>query len=306
MRDGIQGLGWFVRRTDEPLSLADFYMTALGLPELRRWDVAGEEGAMLYAGDVGVFEINIIGKGGIRPLSDVTPQTAPCTPVFRAHGIGSVSDRCLALGATFAGETEEGPEAEARTFWLKDPQGHLFALREATTDTGLIPDSLAADAWQDSSAEPPSFGLPDGGVQDLAGIRLVVKDPLATASFYMDAVGLDLLEQTKSGRVTLYLGSTAYLELLPGDIAPEEPEDRTMVADAFVLRVYDYLGLRASMATSGVRTTDTLERAGGFMDMVLDPAGHLFGFQERIAPNPEIPTSNLAEDTYARTRWLED
>jgi len=79
-----------------------------------------------------------------------------------------------------------------------------------------------------------------------------------------------------------------------------------MVPDSFVFRVYDYLGLRASMATNEAKTVDTLERAGGFLDMVLDPAGHLFGFQERIAPNPDIPTSNLAEDIYARTRWLED
>ena len=305
MRDGIQGLGWFVRRTDDPLALADFYISALGLPELRRWDVTGEEGAMLYAGDVGVLEINIIGKGGVRPLSDSTPETAPCTPIFRCHGVASVSDHCLVQGATLIGESEAGPEADGRTLWMKDPQGHIFGLREATSETGLTPDSLASDVWADGNAEPPPFGLPSGGVQDMAGVRLVVPDVHQAARFYLENVGLDLLAEHKSGRVVLYLGSTAFLELLPGEQTPDEPEDRTKVTDAFILRVYDYLGLRASMASAEAKTVETLERAGGFTDMVLDPSGHLFGFQERIAPDPDIPTSNLAEDIFARTRWLE-
>jgi len=305
MRDGIQGLGWFVRRTEQPLNLTAFYRDALGLVELRRWEVEGEEGAMLYAGDVGVFEINTIGKGGARPLGSETPETAPCTPVFRVHGAGSVADRLTAAGATIERDDRDAAEGFTKTLWLKDIGGHLMGLREADPDSGLTSDSLAADAWSTRETDAPPFGLPANGVQDIAAVRLTVPDVPETARFYMDAVGLDLLTETKDGGAILYLGSTAVLELTKGKEAPNPPEDRTMAADAFVLRTYDYIGLRASMASHGAKVINTLERAGGNMDMVLDPAGHLFGFQERIPPDPEIPTSNLVEDVYARERWTD-
>ena len=34
----IQGLGWIVRRSDDPIITGEFYTKILGLPELRRRD----------------------------------------------------------------------------------------------------------------------------------------------------------------------------------------------------------------------------------------------------------------------------
>ena len=48
----VQGLGWFVRRTADPIALGRFYERALGLPRLRSWESDGHAGAMYWAGEV--------------------------------------------------------------------------------------------------------------------------------------------------------------------------------------------------------------------------------------------------------------
>ena len=100
------------------------------------------------------------------------------------------------------------------------------------------------------------------------------------------------------------MGGGGILELKPGGVRRTAPHDRVEVTDAWILRVYDYVALKAHLAVNRVHLVNAVELAGGWLDYYLDPEGHLFGFQERKAPDPAIPNSNLIEDKAARERWL--
>jgi hypothetical protein len=78
--------------------------------------------------------------------------------------------------------------------------------------------------------------------------------------------------------------------LWPGGARHSPPKDRVDITDVWILRVYDYVAMKAHMPFNRVHQVNTLEMAGGWLDCYADPEGHLFGFQERKAQTPNLPT----------------
>jgi catechol 2,3-dioxygenase-like lactoylglutathione lyase family enzyme len=296
MRDGIQGLGWFVRRTSEAAALGRFYRDALGLPVLRQWDTPENAGTMFYTGDVAAFEIN---QGGQPPVSD--PTQAECLPIFRVRDAKAVLTQALAAGAQAAGEEMQG---NMRTTFLRDRAGNLFGLRSANDASSLAPDLEAARRWAAGDFGLPGLPSLPESIQDLGTVRLRVEDPAAMAAFYAEMLGLDHLGPAPGGGEVLHLGGTGLLELKPGGTRRSAPKDRVEITDVWILRIYDYLAMKAHLAVNRVHHVNAMELAGGWLDYYADLEGHLFGFQERKAPDPHIPNSNLIEDAAARRRWL--
>lgn len=291
----IQGLGWFVRRTAEATALARFYRDALQLPLLRSWEGEGGAGAMMYAGGVTVFEVN---TGGQPPPAD--PTHARCTPIFRVRDLVTVRSQSQKAGAWVVGEN---PSPVGHTVFLSDPKGYVFGLRAADDAVALAQDSdaalhRAAGEGSLSSLEP----MPDA-ILDLGAVRLKVEDPVALSAFYADMFGFAVLGECTPAGARLHLGNTGALELIPGGSRSAPPKDRIDVTDVWILRVYDYVGLKAHMAVNGVHMVNRLELPGGWIDYYADPEGHVFGIQERKAPDPSVPNTLLAEDIAARKRW---
>jgi predicted enzyme related to lactoylglutathione lyase len=296
MHDSIQGLGWFVRRTSNTAAVGRFYRDALGLPVLRQWDAAESAGYMFYAGDVAAFEIN---RGGQPPISD--PAQAECTPIFRTRDSDTALKQALAVGGKVV---DDSVAKNIRTVLISDVDGHLFGLRQADDVSQFPPDKEAARRW--AAGERGLAGLaalPDC-IQDLGTVRLRVEDPAAMATFYTEMLGLDLLGHFVGGGIALHVGGTGILELVPGGTRHSPPKDRVDVTDVWILRVYDYVAMKAHFAVNRVHQVNALELAGGWLDYYTDPEGHLFGFQERKAPDPAILNSNLIEDKAARQKWL--
>jgi predicted enzyme related to lactoylglutathione lyase len=293
VHESIQGLGWFVRRTSDAGALGRFYRAALGLPVLRAWDGPDGAGTMFYAGDVAVFEIN---RGGQVP---VDPAQAECTPVFRARDLDTALRQAVDAGAHVVDQHKS-----TGAVYLTDVLGHVFGLRPPDDAAQHAPDAEAARRWSTDDRGLAGLAPLPAAIQDLGWVRLRVEDPAALAVFYRDMVGLDILGETPEGGALLHLGGTGCLELAPGGARRPPPKDRIDITDVWILRIYDYVAMKAHLAVNRVPLVNELELAGGWLDYYLDPEGHLFGIQERKAPDPAVPNSNLAEDAAARRRWL--
>jgi predicted enzyme related to lactoylglutathione lyase len=295
VRESVQGLGWFVRRAAHPIPVGRFYRDSLALPVLRQWEQPDNAGLMLYAGDVAAFEIN---RGGQPPITD--PRLAECTPIFRSRDIDTSLRRAAAGGARVV-QQESGPGAA--TVLLSDPTGYVFGIQQAHMHGALAPDVEAERRWKSAERGLDGVGAMPGDLQDIARVRLRVEDPLALLVFYNEMLGLDILgESTREGAL-LHMGGTCALELLPGGARRPPPKDRIAVTDVWILRVYDYVGLKAHFAVNRIHNVNTVQMIGGWLDYYVDPEGHLFGFQERKPSDPAVPNTNLVEDVAARRRW---
>ncbi|MBL8628845.1 MAG: VOC family protein [Rhodospirillaceae bacterium] len=295
MRDGIQGLGWFVRRTPNAEALARFYRDALQLPVLRSWDRFEGAGTMFYAGDVGTFEINAGGKSAIAD-----PNFAECTPIFRARDVATTEHDILNAGGHAVGA--EKTERHVTHFYT-DPQGHVFGLRTADDASDFAPDVEAAKRWAAGERGTPILQSLPETLQDLGTIRLRVEDPVAMAAFYAGMLGLDVLGTPAPDVAHLHLGGTGLLELKSGGARRNPPQDRIDVTDVWILRVYDLISLKAHLAVNNVHEVNAIELPGGWICYYADPEGHVFGFQQRKLPDPNVPTTNLREDLAARKKW---
>ncbi len=295
MRESIQGLGWFVRRTPEPEVLGRFYREALQLPVLRSWERHEGAGTMFYTGDVSTLEIN---TGGQPPVTD--PLFAECTPIFRARDVEAAEADILKAGAHPVGA--EKTEHHVTHFYT-DIKGHVFGLRTANDASEFAPDVEAAKRWAAGERGHDMLQPLPETLQDLGIIRLRVEDPVAMSAFYAEMLGLDVLGEPASDLAQLYLGGTGILELKSGGTRRNPPQDRVDVTDVWILRVYDIISMKAHLAVNNVHQVNAIELSGGWLEYYTDPEGHLFGFQERKVPNPDIPNTNLREDLAARKRW---
>ena len=81
-------------------------------------------------------------------------------------------------------------------------------------------------------------------------------------------------------------------------------EDATMVP---VFRLYGYDTYVEIMKDNQVPCLQEVELTGGRLWYGWDPAGQLFGFQERKPPDPDPDkwTTRLPEDLMARQLWKE-
>ncbi|MSO96695.1 MAG: VOC family protein [Rhodospirillaceae bacterium] len=295
MQGSVQGLGWFVRRTSDAAILGKFYRDALGLPVLRHWALPENAGYMLYAGGVTTFEAN---RGGQIPISD--PLQAECIPIFRARDLKAAMADAISASARLIGEDTS---TNISTKLFADALGHLFGLRAANDQSTLAPDIEAARAWRAGERGLAGLSPMPDAIQDLGTIRPRVEDPKNLAEFYAEMLGLDIMGEPTSLGASLHLGGTGILELVPGGTRRSPPKDRVDVTDVWILRVHDYVGLKAHFAVNRVQRVNSLEMAGGWLDYYTDPEGHLFGFQERKPPDPKVPNTNLIEDIAARKQW---
>lgn len=138
----------------------------------------------------------------------------------------------------------------------------------------------------------------------LRDVVLFVRDPTASAAFYERALDLQPLPR-KNGIEALALGGSGRLLIAPGGIAHPPPSDRSERSDVWILRCYDYAGLRRHCDSLGLHAVNHMEFSGGWLSYYTDDDGHLFGFQERKPPDPSNPMTQLSEDIAARALWFE-
>lgn len=296
MSKHIQSLGWVVRRTEDPMPQGAFYRDILGLPQLRQRDNERGRNIMVWTGMYSVMETIWQGK----PHPPVTfAEEAEVVPVFRVRDMDTVTARLEESGApripSRSGDTE--------TMYFTDPDGFVFGLRTPTAGSDLAPDMEAEDIWRNGGINLPNTPSMPSDVQDIGWVQLHVADPQALVPFYCRIVGLDLLENNNDGSVSLHLGSTASLELKPGGSARSIPKDRKDVPDVWILRGYGFDAFASKMESAQAPLINSLTLGAGSLNYYADPEGHVFGFQERKAYNPDDPLTHRVEDRVARTAW---
>lgn len=287
---GHQGLGWFLRRTRDPIALAKFYETALGLPRLRSWDVPESAGVMLWCGEVGVLELNRISE-------DIafTPEQSPCTPVFLSRDIQVSVARCEEAGGRPVSSTSD---ARGETLYFTDPDGFHFAL-EHLENSGLETDLYAQRKWNLGAVALPGDIRIDGPVQGISRILQKTSDIEAETSF-LETMGF---EKLSSNRISL--GGACHIELVPSPNMLPQPKDRTMAFDTWIARVYGLEIYRGALANSTGQFLSRHEFKGGTLDYALSPSNVLIGWQERKPYDPDLPTTQMVEDLNARSQWME-
>jgi len=265
------------------------------LPELRRIESAGVFGAMLRAGSFSVLEFAM---GDRVPESD--PAVAECTPLFRSRNMTSAVDTAVAAGAKIVSEETA---SSLRTVIMVDPFGHLFGLREADPASTTPHDVFAEQQWRNPHPATDALPAMPSAIQGITCVRMRVADTVAMAKFYADIVGLDPIDPPSIERAMFYMGGACALELLPGGQSHDAPKDRREATDVWVLRVHDYVGLKAHFAVRNVRTINTMEVPGGWLDYCCDPEGHVFGIQQRKPPDAKHSRPPNPEDVVAQALW---
>ena len=287
MRTGIQGVGWFLRRSSDPMRLGAFYEGRLGLPRLRSWDTAESSGVMLWAGNCAVLETNRLSTD-----SAVDQASSQCIPVFLT------ADLCKAerdLGTAGVKPVHEHHGRQVVTLLFPDPDGNLFGIDQHETPSG-------------SNAGRTSHGAPLPGEihmgQTVQGLSRVIHKTtdVAAETAFLRGLGLADLE-TSATSSRLLLGESCILDIEPGGEGLPPISERTMMPDAWILRVYGIDCLRDRLARIGKRGLSQHEFPGGSLDYVLTPDNRLIGWQERKPYDPDIVTTQLIEDLQARSLW---
>ena len=277
MRTGVQSLGWYVLRATDPIPLIRFYRDVLGLSELRGRETPPEQAsAMLWAGGTTVFEPN---RGG-QAENFASLEHTPYVPVFRSTDMKATQDRLRLTPAT----------QHKGTVYYQDPLGFFFGLEAASTPEPPLSwpgvDPLAAD------------------LVNLGRLEYRTGDPDRVAAFYRDILGLEPIAPSQADH--LNMGDGAVLAVMSGDTAAPpkvaDREDATMVP---VFRLYGYDSYVETMTNNHVPCLQEVELTGGRLWYGWDPAGTLFGFQERKPPDPDPDkwTTRLPEDLLAREIW---
>ena len=282
MRNGVQSLGWYVLRAPDPVPLIRFYRDILGLSELRGRETPPEDAsAMLWAGGTTVFEPNRLRSQRGTGETYSTIDTCPFIPVFQSVDPDATRKRLDLEPVTVSDGTA----------YFQDPLGFFFALETGNgTHEGLTPPGI----------KPLAEDL-----LCLSRLEMRVSDPVPVTAFYRDTLGLKEPGQSKKDTF-LDLGDGAVLDIKPGGrpetIKISDREDAAMVP---VFRLYGYDHFKAKMEEKTVPCLQEVDLTGGRIWYGWDPAGHLFGFQERRPPDPSPDkwTTRLPEDLMARRMW---
>lgn len=287
MRTGAQSLGWYVLRAKNPVSLIKFYRDVLGLGELRGREAPPETAsAMLWAGGTTVFKPNRGGQGEYYN----TVEECPFIPVFRSKDI-SATQRRLEVSNILAIEAE----GQEDTHYYRDPLGYIFGLESVQSEPidRLDPNTGKSLRVPDSSKSL----APD--ILDLGRLEYRVSNPDQVTQFYSQAMRFEVSDG-------LNMGDGCDLRILPGASRQthlvQDREQATMVP---VFRIYGYNSFIESVSSAGAQTLQEVELTGGKLWYGWDLEGHLFGFQERKAPDPDPLkwTTRLPEDILARRLW---
>src|SRR5690349_20487892 len=104
--------------------------------------------------------------------------------------------------------------------------------------------------------------------------------PARLAAFYNEAIGLPILRRSADS-VSLWIGETTVMEILPGDAASAAYADRNQARCYPIFRCYDFERLWERVGSSEARVImeDFRPRLGYF----LDPDGNVTGLHERPA-----------------------
>ncbi len=294
----IQGLGWIVRRTADPLPQGQFYLDGIGLRELRRRDTDRARNIMAWMGMYSVLET--IWQGQPHPAVE-QPADAEVIPIFRIRDWDTVMARLRANGAGFL---NENPDPEG-TLYFTDPDGFVCGIRAPAAGSDLASDLEADRRWPDDLVSLPDTPPLADGLQDIGWLRLHVADPQALSQFYCRTVGLDVLENNGDRGATLHLGGTCALELAPGGKSRPTPGDRKEVPDVWILRGYDLAAFAEKMAAANVPLINelTLGSGSGALNYYADPEGHVFGYQQRAEYDPGQTVAYRIEDRAASDAW---
>lgn len=287
MKAGIQGIGWFLRRSRDPIRLGAFYERALGLPRLRSWDTQDSTGVMLWAGHTAVLETNRLSAQSV-----VNQTASQLIPVFRTEDLGH-AERDLAEAGSQAVERDR--DARAATSLFADPDGNLFGVEQVDSSS-----ARAHDAALPGTCLPGEIRMG----RTITGLsRVIHKTPdVAAEKAFLRGLGLRDVEQP-GATCRLDLGGNCILELEPGGDTLPRIGERTMMTDAWLLRVYGIERLRDRLSSLGRHGLSQHEFPGGWLDYVLTPTNRLIGWQERKPYDPDIMTTQLIEDLYARGLW---
>lgn len=296
MNDHIQMLGWVVRRTRDPIPQGEFYRDVLGLPELRRRDTDKARNIMVWMGNYSGLETIWLGNPH-PPVAKI--EDAEVIPIFRVRNLEAVKTRLEQAGTRFIPASEPGDE----TIYFSDPDGFIAGIRAPTAGSDLAPDIEADRNWREGTVALPDTPPMPTDIQGIGWLRIHVVNPQGLVPFYCRTVGLDLLEDNGANGVSLHLGGTTSLELCPGGSSREVAKDRKELPDVWILRGYGFDGFTSAMADAKVPIVNELTLGAGSLNYYADPEGHVFGFQERKAYDPDDTRTHRIEDRAARTAW---
>ncbi len=289
MLAGIQGLGWLVRRTDDPQGLAAFYSDVIGLPLLRTHGTT----TVFWCGETVVMGIN---SGG-RPQPRYSDRSeAPSMPIFRVHSMEHTTMQLRERGVEFVNEPFDIDGGVLA--YIRDPGGHITGLQERSESSDRPQDiewRKRRDTGELSVLNAPNV---DGHIGGLGWIVVRCTDLAAEIEFYRDTLGFDVMMSGERAAL-LALGETLILEIALGCPPQPVPTDRAEVPDIFLLRVDDSDTLAAQLEKIGVHRIGEVHRTedgGGTIHYFLDPENHLFGIQSRAKASERV------EDVEARRR----
>lgn len=293
--ENIQGLGWLVRRSIDPILTGEFYTQILGLPELRRRDNEQAKNIMLWAGRYSVIATNVMEQNYYK-INNI--EDAEIIPIFRARNIESMKSILKSQKIVFISSLD----VDDKTIYFLDPSGFVIGIRPAIPKPTLKPDLYADTLWNDKHNALKGMKNLHGNIQDIGWLRMNVKDPQILAEFYNEVVGLDILNN-RDNTVTLHLGGTLSLELMPGGKDRLKPTDRKQVPDVWILRGYQISKFNDKMKKFNVPIINRLNLVGGKLNYYLDPEGNVFGYQERKEYVMDDERTQRIEDLAARRHW---
>lgn len=288
-----------MRRTADSHLLGDFYRDVMKLPCLRGgrpWPVT-----MFWAGEATVFEL----KSDEEPMPerDKDPKTAPCTPVFRVHGLDDLIKRLVEGGAKYIGE--EALSEGRREAYLLDPDDQIIALRETPRNTTSPIDK---EAWRRFDTGNPfnpgdEFTMPKD-IQCQDGILMRVEDLGAMQGFYQNIVGFKLVEADATQAV-FDLGDNTFLELRPGGKRVPVPNDRVEITNSFILRLQDTERFKKSVKAHGVHfVNEHVQWKRAHLAYFADPEGRIIGIEQRYDPKDYLePVEVYREDVESELRF---
>lgn len=293
LKTGVQGLGWYVLRAEDPVPLIRFYRDILGLGQLRgREQPANQASAMLWAGGTTVFEPN---RGG-RGEQYASVKTSPLVPVFRSRAMDRSLGRLFQIAEI---STDDALVVNDDTHYFRDPLGFIFGVEPAgeTSPSRLDPEN-GQPLWL-SDVEQPL----EGDILDLGRLEYRSSAPAELHAFYKSLFDLS---PTGDGTMDLDLGDGSYLRFLEGGTEASDPiNDREAETMVPVYRLYGYEHYVSRADDAGAKQLQEVDLTGGRLWYGWDPSGRLFGFQERRPPNedPDKWTTRLPEDLMARRLW---
>jgi len=295
--NNLMCLGWYMRRTADSHTLGDFYRDVVGLPLLRGgrpYPVT-----MFWSGEATVFELKSDEEP--MPARDTDPNTAPCMPIFRVHGLDTLLSRLVTGGARLAGEANL---PFAREAYVLDLDDQLLVLREYQREGESPINQEACRRLDRGAAFDPKVGEMPADIQCLDGALMRVKDLPAMKAFYTDIIGFTPVVADDE-HIVFDLGDNTFLELRSGGRVLPLPKDRIEVTNSFILRFQNTRLFQTQAKSRGVRfVNEHIQWKRAHLAYFADPEGRIIGIEERYDPKDYLePVETYAEDVEAERRF---